>query len=68
LTTEVVDKQIFMDTETGNMNISQDAQQKIMRLRYLALYSVDTFDSLLKNLSRLFHSVFLICIYFIFAD
>lgn len=42
LTTEVVDKQILMDTETGSMNISQDAQQKIMRLRYLALYSVGT--------------------------
>jgi hypothetical protein len=31
-----------MDTETGSVNISQDAQQKIMRLRYLALYDVGT--------------------------
>jgi hypothetical protein len=38
----VVDKQILMDTETGSVNISQDAQQKIMRLRYLALHSVGT--------------------------
>jgi hypothetical protein len=42
LTTEVVDKQILMDTGTGNMSISQDAQQKIMRLRYLALHSLGT--------------------------
>jgi len=42
LTTEVVDKQILMDTGTGSMNISQDAQQKIMRLRYLPLHSLGT--------------------------
>jgi hypothetical protein len=32
LTTEVVAKQVLMDKETGSMNISQDAQQKMMRL------------------------------------
>lgn len=42
MTTEVVDKQILMDTGTGSMNISQDAQQKIMRLRYLPLHSLGT--------------------------
>ena len=42
MTTEVVDKQILMDTGTGSMNISQDAQQKIIRLRYLALHSLGT--------------------------
>lgn len=37
-----MDKQILMDTETGSMNISQDAQQKIIRLRYLALHRLGT--------------------------
>ncbi|KAJ4432478.1 hypothetical protein ANN_21097, partial [Periplaneta americana] len=34
LTTEVIDKQVVMDTDTGNVNVSQDAQQKIMRLSF----------------------------------
>ncbi|GFG34141.1 hypothetical protein Cfor_08141 [Coptotermes formosanus] len=34
LTTEVVNKQILMDTGTGSMNISQESQQKIIRLRF----------------------------------
>lgn len=51
MTTEVVDKQILMDTETGSMNISQDAQQKIMRLRYLALHSVGTYSQQLTEKS-----------------
>lgn len=50
MTTEVVDKQILMDTETGSVNISQDAQQKIMHLRYLSLHSVGTHNSLLTSL------------------
>ena len=37
-----MDKQILMDTGTGSMNVSQDAQQKIIRLRYLALHGLDT--------------------------
>lgn len=42
MTSEVVDKQVLMDTGTGSMNISQDAQQKIMRLRYLPLHILGT--------------------------
>jgi hypothetical protein len=42
LTTEVVNKQILMDTGTGSMNISQESQQKIIRLRYLTLHSLGT--------------------------
>ncbi|KAJ9601052.1 hypothetical protein L9F63_000787 [Diploptera punctata] len=34
LTTEVMDKQIVVDTETGSVSITQDAQQKITRLRF----------------------------------
>ncbi|XP_067000696.2 Bardet-Biedl syndrome 7 protein homolog isoform X2 [Anabrus simplex] len=33
LTTEVMDKQVGVDTRTGNLSISQDARMKIMRLR-----------------------------------
>jgi len=66
LTTEVVDKQILMDTETGSMNISQDAQQKIMRLRYLPLHRLGTHIQQFTKTSYMLVSlhITLLCILF----
>jgi len=66
LTTEVVDKQILMDTGTGSMNVSQDAQQKIMRLRYLPLHSFGTHIQQFNETSYMLVSlrITLLCILF----
>lgn len=66
MTTEVVDKQVLMDTGTGSMNISQDAQQKIMRLRYLPLHSLGTHIQQFTETSYMLFSlcITLLCILF----